>query len=127
MVSFGTAVNLFFKNYANFSGRASRSMYWWAVLFMFIVYVICMFLMYCVNETFGYILYALAALIFIIPSLSLSVRRMHDVGKGGGWIFIALVPLIGEIWYLVLCCTDSEHFDNRFGPMPGYEANQMKY
>lgn len=127
MVSFGTAISLFFKNYANFSGRASRSMFWWVYLFLVIVYAICLFIMYSVNETLGYILYVLAGLIFIIPTLSLSVRRMHDLGKGGGWIFISLVPLIGGIWYLVLCCTDSQPFDNRFGPVPGSDSNQLKY
>lgn len=127
MVSFGTAISLFFKNYANFSGRASRSMFWWVYLFLIIVYGICLLIMSSVNETFGYILYVVAGLIFIIPTLSLSVRRMHDLGKGGGWIFISLIPLIGGIWYLVLCCTDSEPFDNRFGPVPGSNPNQLKY
>ena len=125
MVSFSTAVSLFFKKYANFSGRASRSMYWWVILFMFIIYLICILIMYSFNETFGYLLNAIAGLIFIVPYLALSVRRMHDIGKGGGWIFISLVPLIGGIWYLVLCLTASEPYDNRFGPVPG--SNELKY
>jgi uncharacterized membrane protein YhaH (DUF805 family) len=40
-----------------------------------------------------------------IPSISILVRRLHDIGKSGAWFFIAFVPLIGSIWLLVLLCT----------------------
>jgi uncharacterized membrane protein YhaH (DUF805 family) len=61
-----------------------------------------------------YVAYVLA---MFIPSLAVVVRRLHDVGKGGGWFFIILVPFIGSLWLLVLMCTDSVA-DNRFGPNP---------
>lgn len=54
-------------------------------------------------------------LAFLLPNLAVSVRRMHDIGKGGGWIFISCIPIIGRIWFIVLCCKSSQYGENRFG------------
>ena len=62
-----------------------------------------------------YILYALAVL---IPGVAVAVRRLHDVGKSGWMILIALIPLIGAIWLIVLYVTDSNPGDNEYGPNP---------
>lgn len=119
MTDFGDAVRLFFQNYANFNGRASRSMYWWAVLFNCIVTcAISVIELIIGSETLVSTLTGLYTLAVLVPSLAIGVRRMHDIGKGGGWIFISLIPFVGWIWYIVLCCSDSEPFDNRFGPVP---------
>ena len=50
------------------------------------------------------------------PGLAVAWRRLHDMGKGGQWYWISLIPIIGGIWLLVLLCTPSEPQDNRFGP-----------
>ncbi|MDE5903612.1 MAG: DUF805 domain-containing protein [Muribaculaceae bacterium] len=119
MTDFGDAVRLFFQNYANFNGRASRSMYWWVVLFNFIVACAIGVIGAIIgSETMAKFLDGIYTLAVLVPSLSIGVRRMHDIGKGGGWIFISLIPFVGWIWYIVLCCTDSEPYDNRFGPVP---------
>ncbi len=60
-------------------------------------------------------IYSLAVL---LPSLAVSVRRLHDIGKGGGWIFINLVPVIGSIWYIILTVLPSQRGYNRFGAQP---------
>lgn len=119
MTNFGDAVRLFFQNYANFSGRASRSMFWWVYLFLVLVGWACMAIGWITgSDNFGEILSGLFSLATIVPSLAIAVRRMHDIGKGGGWIFISLIPIVGVIWFIVLCCKDSEPFANRFGPVP---------
>ncbi|MDE5843283.1 MAG: DUF805 domain-containing protein, partial [Muribaculaceae bacterium] len=59
-------------------------------------------------------------------SLALAWRRMHDIGKGGGWYFITLIPLIGTIWYLVLTLTPGEPYPNRFGE-PVDNNSSLKY
>ena len=64
------------------------------------------------------ILSGLFGLITILPGLAVSVRRMHDIGKGGGWIFISLIPLIGQIWFIILAATAGETYPNRFGQVP---------
>ena len=56
----------------------------------------------------------------MLPTLSATVRRLHDTGKRGEYIFIALVPFFGHIALLVLLCTDSMRETNEFGPSPKY-------
>jgi uncharacterized membrane protein YhaH (DUF805 family) len=53
-----------------------------------------------------------------LPALAVTVRRLHDTGKSGFWIFIALIPLIGSIWLLVLLCTEGTAGENKYGPDP---------
>ena len=69
------------------------------------------------NLGYGWI-YSLYALAIIIPSLAVALRRLHDIGKSGWWILIALVPLIGAIWLLVLYVRDSQPGENQYGPNP---------
>ncbi len=119
-MDFITAVKLFFDNYTNFKGRASRPEYWWAVLFLFLVNLVLSFICGALHlsPTATYIISGVWTLIILLPGLSLSVRRMHDIGKGGGWIFISLIPIVGTIWYFVLSVMPSEPQPNRFGPGP---------
>ena len=67
--------------------------------------------------TYGlfYLLYVLA---ISILSLAVVVRRLHDIGKSGWMILISLIPLIGQIWILVLLITDSKQGENKWGPNP---------
>ena len=110
------------KKYAVFSGRARRKEYWMFVLFNFIFLIVAVLLDNLLGTNFGlggygwiYLLYALAVL---IPALAVLIRRLHDIGKSGWWIFISLIPLAGEIWVLVLLATDSKPGQNQYGPNP---------
>ena len=58
------------------------------------------------------------SLVVLIPGLALAVRRLHDVGKSGWMLLIALIPLIGAIWLLVLMVTDSKEGTNKWGENP---------
>ncbi|HEV7658296.1 MAG TPA: DUF805 domain-containing protein [Allosphingosinicella sp.] len=71
-------------------------------------------------DSFGIpgILLMLYALATFIPNLAVAVRRLHDQDKSGWWILIALVPLIGGIWLLVLYFIEGTRGPNRFGPDP---------
>ncbi|MEE1023191.1 MAG: DUF805 domain-containing protein [Muribaculaceae bacterium] len=120
-MTFTQSIGSVFGKYAVFSGRASRSEYWYFTLAMFIVNSILVSLSGVYTDSpsiFWSSVMSIFGLAVLIPSLAVSVRRMHDIGKGGGWIFITLVPLVGWIWYLVLCCTASQPGGNRFGPYP---------
>ena len=110
------------RQYADFSGRARRTEYWMFVLFNIIFAIVAMILDNIFGLTAGrlpygvfYFLYVLAVL---IPGLAVSVRRLHDIGKSGWMILIALIPLIGTIWLLVLMVTDSKPGENQYGPSP---------
>ena len=72
------------------------------------------------------ILSGLYSLAVLIPSLAVTWRRLHDIGKGGGWYFFILVPLVGWIFLLVWLCRDSQPGQNAYGPNPKepfYEDN----
>ena len=104
------------KNYATFKGRARRMEFW--------MFNLCNFLVGILLGILSVFVPALAFLSFIyslaifIPSLAVTVRRLHDTNRGGGWIFIMFVPLIGSIWLLVLMFLDGTQGENRFGPNP---------
>ena len=117
------------KKYVTFSGRARRKEFWMFILINLIIGAIASVL----DSAFGLsktevvngvttysagaisLIYSLAVL---LPSLAVAVRRMHDIGKSGGWIFINLIPLIGWIWYIVLAATAGQVGDNKYGPDP---------
>ena len=105
------------KKYAVFSGRAQRAEYWYFVLFNLIIAIILGIVSTVIGDDKGMLgtLYSLAVL---IPGLAVSIRRLHDVGKSGWMLLIALIPLIGWIWLLVLMITDSNPGDNKYGPNP---------
>lgn len=117
-VSFREAIVSYFGNYAVFSGRATRSEYWYVILFNVLVSTVLngpgMFSSSAVATLLSglSILYSVGT---ILPSLGLSWRRLHDVGKSGLWYLLVLIPLVGAIILLVFCCTDSQP-DNQYGP-----------
>lgn len=125
MLSFGQAVESALKQkYATFTGRARRSEYWFFVLFSVIVYVVATILDSVLGLTFGDlsygVLYCLSALALLLPSLAVVIRRLHDIGRSGWWILIALVPFIGGLVLLVFACLDSQPQANKYGPSPKY-------
>ena len=121
-MSFKDAIVSVFQNYVNFSGRARRSEYWYFVLFNFIVGFVLGFLGRLVGGDSLFnpfqILSGLYSLAVLIPTLALCWRRLHDIGRSGGWYFIALVPLVGAILLLIWFCTDSQSGTNQYGPNP---------
>ena len=112
-VDFLTAIKLFFKNYFNFKGRASKSEYWWAFLFNILV---------------GFIPFVgqILSLACIIPGIAIALRRLHDVGKSGAYYFICLVPFFGFIILLVALLKDSDG-DNQYGPATPAQNGQAQY
>lgn len=109
-------------NYANFSGRARRQEYWMYVLFWLLTAIAIGFLSNLLDQFLDVVWGPAVLSIFIlgtlIPWLAVNVRRLHDSGKSGGYLFINLIPLIGRIWYLVLMCSEGDNGFNRYGPDP---------
>ena len=110
------------NNYVNFSGRARRSEYWYFILCYYIITILAVVIdntLGLANDLTGYGFITLAVLLgHILPSLSLVVRRLHDVGKSGWFYFIAFIPIIGGIWLLVLFCTEGTKGENKYGADP---------
>lgn len=110
------------KKYAVFNERARRREYWLFILFNVIFTTVAVLLDNILNTTIGRspygVFYLLYGLFVFIPSLAVLVRRLHDIGKSGWMIFIALIPVAGTIWLLVLLVTDSQAGENQYGPNP---------
>lgn len=108
------------KKYAVFSGRSSRSEYWFFTLFnTIIIFVLCFVDVSTGTYNGNYGLLSGAYLLAIlIPSIAVSVRRLHDINKSGWMILINLIPFIGWIWNFILMVTDSTSGENKYGPNP---------
>ena len=109
------------KKYATFSGRATRSEYWFFALFSFIISVVLGFLDGVIgkvgaDKTIG-ILGSIYSLAVLIPSIAVMARRLHDTNRSGWWILIGLIPIIGWIVLFVFSVLDSGP-DNKYGPNP---------
>jgi uncharacterized membrane protein YhaH (DUF805 family) len=125
-MNIGQAIASYFKNYANFKGRARRSEYWWSTLFVGVVTAIIgavsaqMVDVYV--EGFGTMqtvtygpLYYIWILAMLVPSLAVAVRRLHDTGRKGTYYFMVLIPLVGAILLLVRLAEDSQPGPNQYG------------
>ncbi len=114
------------KKYADFTGRARRAEYWWFVLINFVVIFSLLVLTIILSGSddsltgLGGIIYAVYALGVIVPSLAVTVRRLHDTGKSGWMLLIGLIPFVGPIILLVFYFTDGEPGANQYGPSPKY-------
>ena len=104
------------NKYATFDGRARRTEYWMFFLFYFLIALAIGFV-----EAFihlGGILSILFVLGMLVPSLAVTVRRLHDTTRSGWWILIALIPAVGTIILLIFMVLDSTPGDNEYGPNP---------
>ena len=122
MMGFMDAVkNAIMNNYANFSGRASRSEFWWFSLFNFLISIpaVMIDLIIGIEVVPGYGPFASILIIaLLLPNMGLVVRRLHDTGRSGWWYFIALVPCVGIIILLVFTIMDGEPHPNAYGEVP---------
>ena len=118
------------KKYAEFSGRSRRMEYWYFVLFNLIVFII-LELIDALLGTFNVVqgvglLSGIYGLAVLIPTLAVTVRRLHDIDRTGWWIFINLIPLIGSIVLLVFALTPGTPGSNRFGPDPKQATGEAR-
>jgi uncharacterized membrane protein YhaH (DUF805 family) len=124
-MSFDQAVRSGFANYANFSGRASRSAYWWWALFALIIGAVARGLDTWLGlgglatslGTFGPIS-AVAGLALILPNWAAFTRRLHDTDRSGWWWLLMLLPLIGWIVLIYFLASAGTPGPNRYGPPP---------
>jgi uncharacterized membrane protein YhaH (DUF805 family) len=143
-VEFGESIKICFNKFADFTGRARRSEYWWFYLF---------------SQLVGSFTCGFGTLVCLIPMLAVTVRRLHDTNRSGWWaflpyilvviflavmiplgvinidmksdaltgttlglyIFLVLAMLVTGIMLLVFCCQDSNRYENKYGPSPKYQ------
>ena len=118
-------VKTVFRKYAIFQGRAQRAEYWYFVLFYVIVYTALGFLDGSLSrpadESPWGLLTGVFALATLVPSIAVSVRRLHDTNRSGWWLLVSLVPVLGLILLFVWFAQPGEPEANRFGPDPKRE------
>ncbi len=113
-MGFGDAINAGFSNYANFSGRAIRSAYWYWTLFVVVGSLLASIVDAAAGSEAGVvgIIFSVAT---ILPSLAVAVRRLHDIDRSGWWVLLWFVPIVGWIILIVWHCTPGTPYANRFG------------
>lgn len=119
-MSFTDAVRTVLTKYADFTGRARRSEYWWFVLFTVLVGFVASIIDSILgtrNGTGTGLVSGLANLALLLPSLAVGARRLHDTGRSGWWLLLIFVILIGWIILIVWYCQDSQG-ENKYGPSP---------
>ncbi|GHT90439.1 aminopeptidase [Betaproteobacteria bacterium] len=113
--------------YADFEGRAGREEFWMYTLFVILVFIplsIVAAIAFAISNILGILLFGvlvLAAIGLFVPSLAISVRRLHDTGRSGWWYLICVIPIVnwvGSIVLLVFYCLDSQPDENQYGPNP---------
>ena len=118
-MGFGQAIAAGFNNYFNFKDRSTRSAYWYFVLFLIIAGFITSILdVLLFHPKIAGPINGIFSLATIIPGLSLSVRRLHDIGRTGWWVLLGLIPVIGWIILIVWACQPTVPQANEYGSPP---------
>jgi uncharacterized membrane protein YhaH (DUF805 family) len=110
------------KKYAVFSGRARRKEYWIFTLVSVVISIV----LRLIDEKLGTVagrkdwglLSGIYTLAVLIPTLAVSVRRLHDTGRSGWWLLINLIPCVGPLIVLIFMVQDGERGANQYGPNP---------
>lgn len=120
-----TSVKTVFGKYATFSGRASRSEFWWFVAFLLLLFITLSIVDGAIvapmlgaepfDENAGQPLQMLAALAVFVPTLALDVRRLHDIDRSGWWYLVGFVPFVGTLILLYWFVQPSTEGSNQFG------------
>jgi uncharacterized membrane protein YhaH (DUF805 family) len=106
-MTFGESIAVCFSKYATFAGRASRSEFWWFMLFLVLATAACGI----VSDKLS----AVFTIATILPAIAVTTRRLHDTDKSGWQQLIGLIPIVGWILIIVWCAQVGKE-PNRFGP-----------
>jgi uncharacterized membrane protein YhaH (DUF805 family) len=126
------------KNYTNFSGRANRREWWIFLFFETFPILLCIaaFLLVAaqaptaqapagypkplteITLMVGAIFSAVWAAALLIPSLSVTVRRLHDIGLSGWWLLLVFIPVLGIVYLLVVTLIRGDKMKNAYGNVP---------
>jgi uncharacterized membrane protein YhaH (DUF805 family) len=118
MINYYTGV---LKNYVGFQGRARRAEFWQFTLVSVVISIVLDAIGAAAKFPLLGSLYGLAVL---LPTLAVTVRRLHDTDRSGWWVLLDIIPIVGWIVVLVFLCLDSTPGANKYGPNPKGIGNQ---
>lgn len=111
------------KHFRLFEGRARRSEFWQFILTNSIVAVFLYFILFILSHSDTKVA-NIALLVFLavilLPTLSVSFRRIHDTGRSGWWLLLGLVPILGQLTLLIIFLQDSQLGYNKWGEYPKF-------
>lgn len=129
-----TAIKSAFINAFDFKGRASRAEFWWFITFALglgnIIMVVEGMVLHAGELPEAGPLFALGVSIFmgpiasvfaalmVVPWVSVSARRLHDVGRSGFWMYFGFIPPIGWLFMMVWLTREGSPLENQYGPAP---------
>ena len=119
IMSFTNAVtNVLINNYVGFKGRASRSEYWWFLLFAFLIsFIAVMIDILIIGIPFGPVS-LIVTLAMTLPSIALTVRRIHDFGQSGWLFLVTIIPILGYVALFVFGILEGQDHPNQYGNVP---------
>jgi uncharacterized membrane protein YhaH (DUF805 family) len=112
-MSFGDAIKSGFSNYVKFNGRASRSEFWWFILFISIIGIVMNIIDNAIGT--GIVISLIWSLAVLLPVLGLYFRRLHDTDRSAWWLLIGFIPFIGSIVLIVFWAINGTPGDNKYG------------
>lgn len=118
-MGFAEAITSGFGSMTKFSGRASRSEFWYWILFVAILEVVSYFLGGLLgrnDNTLVGLIFNLIAVVLILATLAVGCRRLHDTGKTGWLQLLLIIPCVGHIILIFLWLPASHPGDNQYGP-----------
>ena len=116
-MGFFEAIKTCLKKYATFSGRASRSEFWYFQLFIIIIIFASSILLNTIVGTLGIYIFFIFYIAILIPTYAVACRRLHDINRSGWWlvpILISSIFVIGSIWLIIWACTKSVNENNNY-------------
>lgn len=130
-LTLGDAVMEVLRKFATFNGRATRSEYWWWALVHILFFSFTPFLLTIIAvimiaisgflafiPVFLWLIWMVAFVVAFIPTLAVTVRRLHDTGRSGAHYLLAFIPFIGAIIVLIFLLEESQPMDNQYGLAP---------
>ena len=124
-MNFFESISTCYKNFFKIEGRAIRSEYWWFHLFFVIIISLPSWDVDIDSKILRNLL-GIALLSAIIPGITVAIRRLHDVNKSGGYLFLSLIPILGSIILLFMLIPEGDKGKNRFGINPLNKKNIHK-
>ena len=111
-MNFTESIQTCYKKFFDFSGRASKSEYWWFQLYQIIIYALSL-----IFQSDLALLFSIVVIANLLPIYAAAVRRIHDSNKSGWFVLLSFIPIIG-LYVFVLLVQDGSKGKNRFGAKP---------
>jgi uncharacterized membrane protein YhaH (DUF805 family) len=104
------------KKYAEFDGRASRTEFWMFWLVHFVIRVGLLILAGFADVFL--LLFFLYQLVLLLPTISVTIRRLHDADRSGWWYLVVFFPVVGGVALLGMAMAEGDPGENKYGPPP---------